>query len=101
MKYAALVVLFFFVNFIATPTIAVLAGIELDIPMLTISEENKKPITNAEEEEKGHFHGLHPFQDDFLFQDREESGLHYAQLKLVYESLEFDVLSPPPEFFVA
>ncbi|WP_060873618.1 hypothetical protein [Myroides odoratus] len=101
MKYAAIVVLFFFVNFIATPTIAVLAGIELDIPMLTISEENKKPITNAEEEEKGHFHGLHPFQEDFLLQDRDESELHYAQLKLVYESLEFDVLSPPPEVFVA
>lgn len=101
MRYLSLVVLFFFVNFIATPTIAVLAGIELDIPMITISEENKKPITNAEEEEKGHFYDFHAFQDDLLFQDKEESGFHFAQLKMVYESQEFDVLSPPPEFFVS
>ncbi|MBB1140565.1 hypothetical protein [Myroides sp. WP-1] len=101
MKYASILVLLFFVNFIATPTIAVLAGIELDIPMITISEENKKPITNAEEEEKGHFNDFHCFQDDFIFQNQEDTGLTFAQSKLVYESLEFDVLSPPPEFFVA
>ncbi|MGG5578756.1 hypothetical protein ACPDHL_15650 [Myroides sp. C15-4] len=101
MKYASLVVLFFFVNFIATPTIAVLAGIELDIPMITISEENKKPITNAEEEEKGHCNDFHQFQDDFVFQDSERKGLAFAQLKLVYESQEFEVVSPPPEYFVA
>ena len=101
MKFASILVLLFFVNFIATPTIAVLAGIELDIPMITISEENKKPITNAEEEEKGHWNGFHPFQYDLNFQDREESGLAFTQSNLVYESQEFDVLSPPPEFFIA
>lgn len=101
MKYASLVVLFFFVNFIATPTIAVLAGIELDVPMITISEENKKPITNAEEEEKGHFNYFHHFQDDFVFQRQENLGFGFALLKMIYESQEFDVVSPPPEFFVA
>lgn len=101
MKYASALVLFFFVNFIATPTIAVLAGIELDIPMITISEENKKPITNAEEEEKGHFNDFHSMNEDFLFQNKEESRTNFSQLKLVYELQEFDVLSPPPEYFVS
>ncbi|MBB1149612.1 MULTISPECIES: hypothetical protein [unclassified Myroides] len=101
MKYASLVVLLFFVNFIATPTIAVLAGIELDIPMIAISEENKKPITNAEEEEKGHFNDFFHVQDDFVYQNVDGEGLAFAHLKLIYESQEFDVVSPPPEFFVA
>lgn len=81
----------------ATPTIAVLAGIELDIPMITISEENKIPITNAEEEEKGHFNDFHGFNQYYLLNKEEKSDANFSQLRLLYESQEFDVLSPPPE----
>ncbi|WP_121966146.1 hypothetical protein [Myroides sp. N17-2] len=100
MKYVSLIVLFFFVNFIAMPTIAVLAGIELDIPSVTISEENKKPITNAEEEEKGHLWDFSSSKEVNLFDAGEGLETNFSQLKLVYESQEFDILSPPPERLV-
>lgn len=97
MKYISVIVLLFFVNFIATPTIAVLAGVKLDIPMITISEENKVPITNAEEEEKGHFNDFHNLNQDYLFKKYEKATTNFSQLQLLYESLEFEILSPPPE----
>lgn len=100
MKYVSLIVLFFFVHFIAMPTIAVLAGIELDIPSVTISEETKKPITNAEEEEKGHLWDFNSSNEVNLFEASEKLEANFAQLKLVYESQEFDILSPPPEHLV-
>ncbi|MCC9043506.1 hypothetical protein LNQ81_12570 [Myroides sp. M-43] len=97
MKYVSLIVLFFFVNFIAMPTIAVLAGIELDIPSVTISEENKKPITNAEEEEKGHLWDFSSSKDFNLLDSGKGLESNFSQLKLIYESQEFDILLPPPE----
>ncbi|MEK6492613.1 hypothetical protein [Myroides odoratimimus] len=100
MKYVSLIVLFFFVNFIATPTIAVLAGIELEIPSVTISEENKKPITNAEEENHGHPWTLSTNQNLNLLETNEKLETIFAQSKLVYESQEFDILLPPPERLV-
>lgn len=54
MKILSLLVLGFFINFLALPTIAVALDIDLNIPTISISEENKKPITNTEEEH-------HPF----------------------------------------
>ncbi|AJH14682.1 hypothetical protein [Myroides profundi] len=100
MKYVSLIVLLFFVNFIATPTIAVLAGIELEIPSVTISEENKKPITNAEEEHKGHLWDLSASNHLNLVDVGEGLELNFSHLKLVYESQEFDILLPPPERLV-
>lgn len=100
MKYVSLIVLLFFVNFIATPTIAVLAGIDLEIPSVTISEENKKPITNAEEEHQGHLWDLSAYHELSLIDMGEGSEANFSQLKLVYESQEFDILLPPPERLV-
>ncbi|MGL5274429.1 hypothetical protein [Myroides sp.] len=97
MKYVSLIVLLFFVNFLATPTIAVLAGIDLEIPSVTISEENKKPITNAEEEHNGHAWDLSGFHNLTLLDAGERLETNFSQLKLVYESQEFDILLPPPE----
>ncbi|WP_430614214.1 hypothetical protein [Flavobacterium sp. JP2137] len=50
MKVLSLIVLGFFINFLALPTIAVAFDMDLNIPTISISEENKKPITNTEEE---------------------------------------------------
>lgn len=100
MKYVSLIVLLLFVNFLATPTIAVMVGIDLDIPSVTISEENKKPITNAEEEHKGHLWDLASFHNLNHLEAGEGLETNFSQLKLVYESQEFDILSPPPERFV-
>ncbi len=96
MKYLSLIVLFFFVNFLATPTIAVLAGIDLELPMITISEENKKPVF-AEEEEKGHMSYFSLFNDLSLLQSNEETETNFSSMKLVYETQELDILLPPPE----
>lgn len=54
MKILSILVLGLFINFLALPTIAVALDIDLNIPTISISEENKKPITNSEEEH-------HPF----------------------------------------
>ncbi|MFD0701799.1 hypothetical protein [Myroides pelagicus] len=100
MKYVSLIVLLFFVNFLATPTIAVFAGIDLEIPAVNISEENKKPITSAEEENHGHLWNLSNFHGLDLLDASEGLVKNFSQLKLVYESQEFDILLPPPERLV-
>lgn len=83
-------------HFIAMPTIAVWCDIELDIPSITISEETKKPITNAEEE--NHHVWNFPFHQDLNFQSKESSSvLNYSNTSLAYLLFEIEVQSPPPE----
>lgn len=83
-------------HFLAMPTIAVWCDIDLEIPAITISEENKKPITNAEEENQHSWHL--PLQGDLKFEMNDSSSSKfYTKMSLAYLLHEFEVQSPPPE----
>lgn len=97
MKFLSTLVLLLFMNFIAMPTIAIWCDIELNISTVTISEENKNPISNSEEDNQ-HLWQL-PILNDFNFENEGSCSVaNYANTSLHYLLCEYEVQSPPPDF---
>lgn len=101
MKILSVVVLFFFVNFIALPTLAIAMDMDLITTSIAMAEEEKNPNNNLQEEE---VHNKYKFSDllksSYSLDDNGRCALKKGFLHFNEDLPSFQLTkipSPPPE----